>query len=171
MRASILLVLLAIAPVTVVRAEPPAQRTVEDAARHLLALLADPAPEAATQLRKRVDAGAPPGALTTMLDAFRAAPRIDVLDVVQDLASYRRADVRGRALAAWAEVGGEQSDRAIAAAASDLDPTIRKLAVALAARHPSPSTAVTIAELLARDAELAAELEADDVELVPGDPQ
>jgi hypothetical protein len=168
-RPSILLLFIAIAPVTVVHAEPPPP-TVEAAAKHLLALLADPTPGAGTELRRRVDAGAPPGALTTMLDAYRTAPRIDVLDVVQALASYRRTDVRGRALAAWAEVGGAQSDRAIAAAASDVEPAIRKLAVALASRHPSPAAAQTIADLLARDEALAAELEADEVELVPGDP-
>ncbi len=167
--ASLLLAALVLAAAPA-RASAPVDPTVEEASRRLVALLADPTPEAALALRRRVEVGAPPGALMAMLDAFRSTPRIEVLDVVQELAGYRRADVRGRALAAWAATEGVQAERAIAAAAADTDPVIRKLAVALASLHPSAAAAKIVADLLARDTELAAELADTELQLVPGDP-
>ncbi|MBX7079600.1 MAG: hypothetical protein K1X88_10465 [Nannocystaceae bacterium] len=124
---------------------------------HLIAWLREPGSTSADALRERVARGAPPAALIAMLDAFQQAPRVELLDVVQQLASYRRVDVRARALVAWAAAGPSHSDRAIAAAATDMAPSIRRLALALSQRHPSAAAEVHVREMLAHDAALAAE--------------
>jgi hypothetical protein len=124
---------------------------------HLVAWLQEPGSASADALRERVRRGAPPAALVAMLDAYQRAPRLELLDVVQQLASYRRVDVRARALVAWAASGPMHSDRAVAAAATDMAPSIRRLAVALSQRHPSAAAQVHVREMLAHDPELAAE--------------
>ncbi len=147
----------------------PVETSIEDQAARLVALAADVDPVAAAELRARVRAGAAPGALMAMLDLLRTKPRADLGDVVQTLAGYRRNDVRGRALAAWAALGGRDADLAIAAAAADTDEMIRRLAVALAQLHPSPAAQVRIAALLAADPDLAAEV-SESPTLVPAEP-
>lgn len=156
------------APSAVVAA--PADASVQAVAERLVALLAEPGPVSAAMLRERVDAGVPPGALLVVLDAYRAAPRADLVEVVRSLAAYRGVEVRARALAAWAALGGSDAIAAIATAADDTDPLIRKLAVALAVAHPSMHSDETIARLLVADAELAAEIAAEAAPLVPEDP-
>ena len=74
------------------------------------------------------------------------------------LSAYRRPEIRARALVARAELGGAYADRAVAVAADDLELGVRRLAVVLGRDNPSPVTEAVIAELLARDAALAAEL-------------
>jgi len=143
-----------------VRPVTPSERAVDQVAKRLVAWLADPAPEAATALRQRVRAGVPPRALIVLLDRYRQRPRAELADLVAELAGYRRVDVRAHALAAWAETGGRHADLAIAAASRDLERSIRRLAIAIAKRHPSPAADVYIGELLARDEVLAKEVEA-----------
>ncbi len=147
------------------------EHSVEDVTARLMALFAEPGPESAALLRARVDAGVPPGALLVLLDGQRAAPRADIMDVVQTLAGYRRVEVRARALAAWAASGGQDAVEAITRAADDTDPTIRRLAVALAAVHPSARADEIVAALLRDDPELAALLAADGAAGVPSDPR
>jgi hypothetical protein len=137
----------------------PAERAIEQVTKTLLDALADPSPAAAKALRERVRAGVPPRALLKLLDRYRAAPRADVLDVVKSLTGYRRIDVRARALAAWAATDKAQAELAIAAAARDVAPSIRKLAVGLAKQYPSKAAELVIDELLARDEALAAEVD------------
>jgi len=146
-------------------------KSVEAVAARLVALFAEPGPTTAAQLRERVEGGVPPGALLVLLDAYRAAPRADLVDVVQGLGAYRGVEVRARALAAWAALGGTDAVAAIAAAADDGEPLVRKLAVALAAAHPSARADEIVAELLRTDPELAAHLAAESGLLVPEDPQ
>lgn len=138
------------------------ERAVGQVSARFHAWLEDPSPTAATAIRERVALGAPPAALIALLDELRSTPRASLLDVVQSLATYRRADVRVHAFAAWAEFGPDQADRAIAAAAVDLDPSVRRLVPALAARHPSDAVEQVVVDLLARDAELAAAMAEDD---------
>lgn len=142
-----------------VRAPVSSERAIEQVAKKLVDWLADPSPAAAKALRERVRAGVPPRALLKFLDRYRATPRAEVLDVVQSLTGYRRIDVRSRALAAWAATDKKQAELAIAAAARDVVPSIRKLAVALAEQYPSKAAELVIDELLARDTELAAEVD------------
>jgi hypothetical protein len=141
-----------------VRAPVSPDRSTEQVAKRLVEWLADPSPEAAKRLRDRVNAGVPPRALLVLLDRYRAKPRTDVLDVVRSLAGYRRIDVRARAIAAWAATAPAQAELAITAAAHDVAPSIRKLAVALAKQYPSEAAEIAVEELLARDEALAAEL-------------
>lgn len=144
------------------------ERAVGQVSTRLRTWLADPSPSATAAIRERVALGAPPQALIALLEGLRETPRPALLDVVQSLATYRRAEVRAHAFAAWAELGPEHADRAIAAAAVDLDPTVRRLVPALAARHPSEAVDQVLVDLLDRDAELAAaiaESDADEVEL------
>lgn len=138
------------------------ERAVGQVSARLHTWLEDPSPTAATAIRERVALGAPPAALIALLDELRSTPRASLLDVVQSLATYRRADVRGHAFAAWAEFGPEQAERAIAAAAVDLDPSVRRLVPALAARHPSERVEQLVVDLLDRDTELAAAMAEDD---------
>lgn len=147
----------------------PVEVSVEAQAARLVALAVDPDPVATAELHARVRAGAAPGALMAMLDALRERPRADLGALVQTLAGYRRVDVRGRALAAWAALGERAADLAIAAAVEDTDLRIRRLAVALAERYPSAAAQMRIAALLAADPELAAELAAA-AQLVPVEP-
>jgi hypothetical protein len=142
-----------------VRAPASPDRSVDEVAKRLVGWLADPSTDSADKLRARVRAGVPPRALLVLLEKYRAAPRAELLDVVKALATYRRIDVRARALAAWAATAPEQAERAIAAAARDLAPSIRKLAVALAKQYPSEAAAQIVEELLARDEALAAEVD------------
>jgi hypothetical protein len=142
-----------------VRAPVSAEKATEQVAKRLVDWLADPSPDAAKALRERVRAGVPPRALLKFLDRYRAAPRAEVLDVVKSLTGYRRVDVRARALAAWAATDAKQAELAITAAARDVAPSIRKLAVALAKQYPSEAAAIVIDELLARDEGLAAEVD------------
>lgn len=141
-----------------VRAPTSTERSADQVAKRLLEWLADPSPEAARALRERVRAGVPPRALVKLLDRYRVAPRAELLDVVTSLATYRRVDVRARAIAAWAATDKAQAERAIAAAARDVAPSIRRLAVALADQYPSAASEDVIEELLTRDEELAAEI-------------
>jgi hypothetical protein len=145
-------------------------RSIEALARWLCEKLVDPDPAAAAAVRERIAAGVPPGALMVWLDAFRAAPRAELSATVHELASYRRADVRARAFAAWAALDGLEADAAIALAADDVERPIRKLAVALAQHHGTASADAVIADLLARDAELRAEIEAGAAPMVPEEP-
>ena len=101
----------------------------------------------------------PPRELLKFLERYRAAPRAAVLDVVKSLTAYRRIDVRARALAAWAATDAKQAELAIAAAARDVVPSIRKLAVGLAKQYPSKASQLVIDELLDRDEALAAEVD------------
>lgn len=137
------------------------ERATTEVAAHFRTWLADPSAAGAEAIRERVALGAPPDALVVLLEGMRESPRPDLADIAQGLAGYRRADIRGHAIAAWAELGGAQAERAIAAAATDLDPGIRTLAPALASRHPSERAAQIVVDLLARDADLAAVLEED----------
>jgi hypothetical protein len=152
-------------------AQADGDRSVEAVATRLVALLAEPGPVSAAQVRERVDGGVPPGALLVLLDAYRAQPRADLVDVVRGLGSYRGVEVRARALAAWAALGGNDAVGAITAAAADTDPLVRKLAVALAAAHPSSRADEIVAELLRSDTDLAAELAVGEGVPVPQDPQ
>jgi hypothetical protein len=145
-------------------------RSVEAVATRLVALFAEPGPVSAAQIRERIDGGLPPGALLVLLDAYRASPRADLVDVVKTLGTYRGVEVRARALAAWAALGGTDAVAAIAAAADDGEPIVRKLAVALAVAHPSARADEIVAELLRSDPDLAAEL-AESAQLVPEDPR
>lgn len=134
------------------------ERAVPELSSNLRGWLADPSPASAAALRERIALGAPAAAVVDLLDALRKTPRADLVDVVVDLSRDRRRVVRAHAIAAWAELGPAHADRAIAAAAGDLDPTIRSLAPALAARHPSESAEQTVVDLLALDEVLAAAL-------------
>lgn len=153
------------------QAEPGRDTSVQEVGARLVALYDEPGPLTAASLRERVAAGVPPGALLVLLDRYRAAPRADLVDVVRTLASYRRVEVRGRALAAWAALGGRDAVAAIDLAAEDSALVVRRLAVALAAIHPSARADEIVAELLRDDPELAAELAADAGPMVPEDPQ
>lgn len=133
-------------------------RSVEALAERLVTQLAEPGPQSAAEIRERIENGVPPGALVVWLDAYRGSPRYDLLDVVASLASYRRVEVRGRALAALAANEGTHSVAAIELAANDGDATIRRLAIGLAQRHPSATADEIIGRLLVRDPSLAAEL-------------
>lgn len=139
-------------------------------ARWLCEKLVDPEPAAANELRERIAAGVPPGALMVFLDAFRTAPREELASTVRDLAGYRRVEVRARAFAAWAALDGLQADAAIALAADDVERPIRKLAVALALHHGTASADAVVADLLARDEVLRAEIEAESQPIVPEEP-
>ncbi|MBX7082007.1 MAG: hypothetical protein K1X88_22565 [Nannocystaceae bacterium] len=136
------------------------ERSVEEVSAKLLAWVADPDPAAAAALDARVRAGVPPGALLAVLDALARTPRLELGALLHELACYRSVDVRARALTAWAAMGDEAAPQAIARAAADVALPVRRLAVALAQRHPSAAARATIEDLLARDAELAAELAA-----------
>lgn len=141
------------------------ERTTDELADRFRSWLADPSPAAAAAIRDRVEQGAPPAALLVLLEGLRAAPRTELVGVVESLAAYRRADVRAAAIAAWAEHDG-QAERAIAQAAGDLDPAVRRLVPALGARHPSDVAEQLVVDLLAQDAALAAALAQDEPELV-----
>ncbi|HWB74502.1 MAG TPA: hypothetical protein VG755_06095 [Nannocystaceae bacterium] len=138
----------------------PTEIAAVQVAAKLRALLADPSPKAVVALRERVQQGAPPAALVALLDAYRKQPRAELLDVVQELAQYRRSDVRAHALFAWAQTSAHEADLAIAAAATDVDPGIRRIAIVLAKQHPSPAASARIAELLDHDRPLADEVAA-----------
>jgi hypothetical protein len=153
----------------------PSEIAAMEVSARLRALLADRSPTAAIALRERVRLGAPPAALIAFLDAYGERPRAELLDVVRQLAQYRRVDVRAHALGAWAQTGPHEADLAIAAAADDVDAGIRRLAVALAERHPSPAASSRIADLLDHDRALAEEVaarggEADDEPVIEVDP-
>ncbi len=75
--------------------------------------------------------------------------------------------MRARALAARAELGGQFAVSAIEAAADDLDPGVRKVAVALAGVHPSPAADDVLARLRELDPEVAAMTEAGAVPIAP----
>jgi hypothetical protein len=134
---------------------PATQARIETVAASLRELVADPRPEAGRAVARAVQEGLPPAVLAVVLDALLAHPRADLAAVVRMLASDRRLEVRGRALVAWAELGGADAVAAIAAASDDLDPRIRRLAWALATRHPSPAAEEIVHDLLARDPGLA----------------
>ena len=164
--------------IAVVAGSSPAQAwaqapdaSVESVAQHLVALLAEPGPSSAAMLRERIDAGVPPGAMLVLLDAYRVAPRDDLKELVKALTSYRGVEVRARALSAWAALGGNDAVEAIAAAVSDTEPVVRRLAVALAAAHPSPRGDELVVALLRADPELAAQIHAGASPLVPEGPQ
>lgn len=136
-------------------------RAIAAVTQRLLELHAEAGVDAAEALRARIARGVPPRSLVAWLDRFRESPRVELLDVVVELSQYRRADIRGRALAAWAACGDVHSDRAIAAAIHDLDITVRRLAIALARRYPSAAASVYLDELLGRDPVLAEEVVAE----------
>lgn len=144
-------------------ATAPTEIAAMEVSARLRSLLADRSPSAALALRERVRLGAPPVALIAFLDAYRAHPRAELLDVVQQLAGYRRVDVRAHALGAWAQTNPHEADLAIAAAADDVDAGIRRLAVSLAERHPSAAASSRITELLDHDRALAEEVAAHEV--------
>ncbi|MCR9161134.1 MAG: hypothetical protein ACE37F_13285 [Nannocystaceae bacterium] len=123
----------------------------------------------ATELETRVDDGLPPAALSAMLDACREHPRQDLQPLIKDLAMHRASAIRARALLAWAGLGPSQSVDAIAAAADDADPGIRRLAVALDRLHPSDRADAVVSELLAQDEALAEELQEEELEAPAGD--
>lgn len=134
------------------------ERAASGVSAHFREWLGDPSRDAARAIRERVELGAPPVALVALLDALRASPRPELLDVVQSLATYRRADIRAHAIAAWAEQGELEAVAAIAAASTDLDPKVRALVPALAAKFPSEEAEQILVDLLARDEALAAAL-------------
>jgi hypothetical protein len=133
---------------------PATQARIETVAASLRELVADPRPEAGRAVARAVQAGLPPAVLAVVLDALRVHPRADLAVVVRTLASDRRVEVRGRALVAWAELGSADAVAAIAVASDDLDPRIRRLAWALAMRHPSPAAEEIVRDLSARDPQL-----------------
>lgn len=145
------------------------ERAVPELTTHFRGWLADPAAASTAALRERIALGAPAAAVVDLLDALRKTPRPELADVIVDLTHDRRRVVRAHAIAAWAELGPVHADRAIAAAAGDLDPTIRSLAPALAARHPSESAEQTVVDLLALDEALAAALAQTEDPIVPSD--
>lgn len=134
------------------------ERAVPELTTHFRLWVADPSPASTAALRERIALGAPSAAVVDLLEALRKAPRAELIDVILELAHDRRPLVRAHAIAAWAELGPTHADRAIAAAAGDLDPKVRRLAPALAARHPSESAEQTVVDLLALDEVLAAAL-------------
>lgn len=140
------------------------ERAVAQLSARFREWLADPSPTATAAIRERVELGAPPVALIAVLDGLRTHPRVALLDVVQSLATYRQTQVRAHAIAAWAEHGPAAAIAAIAAAATDLEPSIRALAPALAERHPSDLAEQIVVDLLARDEALAAALAASEAE-------
>lgn len=140
------------------RAIAATERAASDVSAHFLEWLADPSSDGARAIRERVDLGAPPIAIIALLDALRASPRAELLDVVQSLTTYRRANIRMHAFAAWAEHGELEAVAAISAASTDLDPKVRALVPALAAKFPSEEAQQILVDLLARDEALAAAL-------------
>lgn len=134
------------------------ERAASGVSAHFREWLADPSADGGRAIRERVDLGAPPVAIIALLDALRASPRAELLDVVQTLATYRRADIRMNAIAAWAEYGELEAVAAISAASTDLDPKVRALVPALAAKFPGEEAEQILVDLLARDEALAAAL-------------
>jgi hypothetical protein len=135
---------------------PATEARIDVVAARLRALVQEPGSEAGRVVTQAVRGGLPPAVLAVLLDVLREHPRLDLLPVVRALASDRRADIRGRALIAFAELGGLHAVAAIEAAADDVDPRLRQLAWALAQRHPSAAADELVRELWARDARLAA---------------
>lgn len=127
----------------------------------------DEDPNTAAWIEARVAAGLPAGVLAGLADACRQHPRVDLLGVLMELSEYRRPEVRARALAARAELGGQFAVSAIEAAADDLDPGVRKVAVALAGVHPSAAADEVLAQLRALDPEVAAMTEPGAVPAAP----
>ncbi len=137
---------------------PPSTDVIATVTARLLRMHEDRTPSGAEALRALIERGVPPRALIVWLDHFRKAPRVDVIDILLEVAQYRRTEIRARALVAWAECGDAHADRAIALAAHDLDRGIRRLAITIARRHPSPAASVYLDELLGRDSVLADEV-------------
>jgi hypothetical protein len=130
---------------------------VEALSSTIRGLVADDRPETADALQEMVARGLPPAGMATLLDAARSTPRVDLLPMLVQLSSYRRPEIRARALVARAALGGAYADRAVAVAADDLELGVRRLALVLGRANSSPVTDEIIADLLAHDAELAAE--------------
>lgn len=139
---------------------PAREARIETASAQMRALVLDPTPEAGRRLVERVRNGLPPAVLAVVLDVLREHPRADALPVLRALATDRRPEIRGRALVAWAELGGVHASGAIATAADDVDARIRLLAWALAQHHPSAAADEVVQALAARDTEVAAHVEA-----------
>jgi hypothetical protein len=142
------------------RMAPATEARIETVSAQMRALVLEPGPEAGRRLVERVRHGLPPAVLAVMLDVLREHPRADAVPVLRALARDRRPEIRGRALVAWAELGGVHASGAIAAAADDVDARIRLLAWALAQHHPSAAAEEVVHTLAARDAEVAARVEA-----------
>jgi hypothetical protein len=137
------------------RAVAATERAASAVSAHFREWVADPSSEGAAAIRERVELGAPPVALVALLDALRTTPRAELVDVIQSLATYRNPQVRAHAIAAWAEQGELESLAAIAAASIDLEPKIRALVPAIAAKFPSEEAQQMLVDLLARDEALA----------------
>ena len=131
------------------------EASVQVLAAQLTTWVADDTPSAHARALDRVRRGVPPGALAAFLAAARTHPDPRYLAIIERATRYRSVMVRGRALAAWAAHGRSQADLAIARAADDHDPLIRRLAWALSNMHPSPTGHEIIEALLERDDALA----------------
>ena len=140
---------------------PAAEARIESVAAGVRVLALDPAPEAGKRLAEQVQRGLPPAVLAVLLDVLGAHPRGDLTPIVVRLTRDRRPEIRARAIVAWAALGERFAMQAIAAAADDIDARIRVLAWVLAQRHPSPSSDAVVQALAARDAEIAARVDAD----------
>ncbi len=101
-----------------------------------LAVSADPVD--VDDLRRTVAAGLPPGVLVAALVTLREHPNPLHLNLLRDLSTYRRAEVRGQALAALAALGAGPANEAVLAALDDMDPGIRRLGLHLAELHSDP---------------------------------
>lgn len=149
---------------------PAAVDRVEVVAAELQAQVLADDEASAKRIEAAVKRGLPPGAAAALLEAVAGHPRLDLMPALEELASYRRAEVRGRAFVALASFGGIYAFQAISKAADDTEPGIRRLAYALSKVHPGAGVDEVIAELLEQDAELAAEVAGDNGGLI-GDPQ
>ena len=115
-----------------------ARPDVQGLADRIRGLVAERGPQTAAELKTMVAQGLPPAGLAVLLDEARAQPRVDLLPVLTELSEYRRPEIRARAIAARAELGGIYADGAVTAAADDLELGVRRLAVVLGQANPEP---------------------------------
>lgn len=149
---------------TTVHAGPQRHVSVEALAKRLTAWVRASDRQAHHKAAQRVSQGVPPLAMAAFLSAASEHPDEIYVPIYEKAARYRNPVVRGQALIALATVGPSQAERAITTAADDHERTVRRLAWALAERHPSPVAHEVVVRMLERDPELAEEVAALEIQ-------
>jgi HEAT repeat protein len=127
-----------------------------------------PEVEAAAEVVELVRRGLPPPALAAFLEGARLVPRIEYAGVLGDLLRYRRAEIRGRALAALTSIGGASATQALLRALDDPERRVRRLAVVLSSGSSAPEVLRVRAALQEREPDL---FEEDDDLVVSDEPE
>ncbi len=110
--------------------------------------------EDAGRLLEMLERGLPPPALVAFLTVARNVPRVVYGNALRKLVDYRRREIRGRAIAALAMLGGSLAREAVLRGLDDPNERVRRLSVELTRIYSDPAVEDALMALREREPEL-----------------